>query len=448
MKKILITLCLITLLPGLILAAGLDKETRPVIPGGNLTLDQACFTALENNPGVLQAKERINAAKAVLTQTESAWKPNVTASGHIMAIEATSQPDWMQTVRISEGFNEYSAGIQAGWMIFNGFTREANILASKYGIEQSKQSLQDAQRLLTKAVSIIYYQAQIAMEYMGISQQNQAFNQILEKDASIRYRVGSAPEADMLNFSVKVLQAESDFLAAQQNFNLTCTVLARLMAIEGTQLSKDMLPQRGMAQITQSKPDFDTELAFAKKNRPDLKALDKSILALEQRYRAAKGNYFPSIYLVSGLDYLYQDEKVAVDEEEHTAYLGVNFKWDLYTGGRRKGEIKGIYADMLTIKHKRRETLLAMQSEIREGILRAQTTWATWVRQKKTVELARSIRGHIEKAYKAGGSPLTRLNQAQTDFVKASGGEAASRIQYLISLVNLDAATGRINKKE
>ncbi len=48
----------------------------------------------------------------------------------------------------------------------------------------------------------------------------------------------------------------------------------------------------------------------------------------------------------------------------------------------------------------------------------------------------------MEKAYRAGVATLTRLNEAQTDLVRASGAAAASRILYRIALVNLNAAMG------
>jgi outer membrane protein TolC len=65
-------------------------------------------------------------------------------------------------------------------------------------------------------------------------------------------------------------------------------------------------------------------------------------------------------------------------------------------------------------------------------------------RQQQTLLLTAKIRDHIEKAYRAGVATLTRLNEAQTDLVRAAGAEAASRINYLLALQQLKAASGRI----
>lgn len=415
------------------------------IPQGNLTLKEACKITLEKNPGIQQAMARMESAKASLVKSKTAWKPNLSAQGHALAIDAVDQPDWAQTVRTSEAFNEWSAELRIAWLIFDGFTRDANTLKAKYGVEQSRQLLLDIQRLLLKAVSTTFYRAQLAMENMVIARQNQAFNRTLETDARIKVQVGTSPESEMLNFSVRALQAESDYLEAQRDYDVTCSALAQLMAIKGAQLPDNMRPMRGKPDISYAVPTFKTEFEFALAHRPDLKALNSKILALGEEIRAVRGGCFPKFYLVSGLNYLYQEDKVATDEEEHNTYIGVNAHWDIYTGGRRDAEIRIVNADIRTLREKQKETVLSIQSDIQQAIDRAGTAYETWKRQQQTVELTRRIRGHVEKAYKAGVATLTRLNEAQTDLVRASGAAAASRIQYRIDLVNLNAATGKIN---
>ncbi len=412
---------------------------------GKLTLNEACRITLEKNPGVHQALERIKSAKAVLLQNKSPWKPSISASGHAMAIDAVEQPDWAQEVRAQEAFNEYSAGIQMSWLIFDGFIRDADLFASKYNLEKSKQVLEDTRRLLLKAVSITFYQAQLAIENMIIAMQNQAFNRRLEADARIKWRVGTSPEAEMLNFSVRVLQAETDYLAAQRDFDITCSALARLMAVEGGRLSSKMRPVQSKGKIPDIIPDFENEIKFAVENRPDIKALDLNILSLQQKSRAQKGSYYPKFYLVSGLNYLYQQNKLEVDEEEHNTYIGVNARWEIYSGGIRNAKIQEINAGIGEIKEKKRETLLSIQTDIHQAIDRARIARATYERQQETLKLTRRIRDHVEKAYRAGVATLTRLNEAQTDLVSASGAAAASLIKYRIALVNIDATTGKIN---
>ena len=411
-------------------------------PAGGLTLKLACEITLKNNPGMAQALAGIDGARAVLRQAESAWKPTISADAGATAIQATSQPDWAQTIRTDEAFNEYSANLQMVWLLFDGFARKANILASTHAIEQSQQARHDIQRLLVHAVSATFYQARLALENMTIARQNQQFNQTLEKDARVKWRVGTVPEAEVMNFSVRALQAQSDYLVAQRDFKRTCTALTRLMAIPGTILTPEMFPEPETKNITKQSQTYEKAMAQAMNARPDLKAVDAAIMALREKIRAEKGSYFPKVYLVSGMEYLYQQDKVSVNEEEHNSYAGIKLKWDLYTGGRRLGKVEELTANLRGLEEKRRETLIKIKAEIQEALDIADTAHATWENQEKTRELTARVRNHVEKAYRAGVATLTRLNEAQTDLVRASGAAAASRIQYRIALVNLNAAMG------
>jgi len=280
---------------------------------------------------------------------------------------------------------------------------------------------------------------------MVVAKQNQEFNQILEKDARIKWQVGAAPEAEMLNFSVKSLQAESDFSTAERDFKIVCAALAQLMALPEAHLPGELYPVRIIKKVDSPLETFESDYTFALAHRPDLKALDAGVLAQEQRLRAAKGNYSPDIAFITGAGYIYQDGITVKDQEEHETYVGVVASWDLYTGGRRTGKIQEINADIRALAQQRKQLLLSISSSIRQTRDRAETAFETYERQKRTLELTQRIREHVATAYRAGALPLTRLNQAQTDLVRASGAVALTWIQYRIALVNLAAETGRID---
>ncbi|MCP4114309.1 MAG: TolC family protein [Desulfobacteraceae bacterium] len=425
--------------------AARGQKSALMVPQGRLTLDEAWKAALDNYPGIQEARQRIDAARAVLKQAKSAYLPTVTAQGGIKALDVTGQPDWNPYLRVDDSYNEMSLGIRLTWLLFDGFSREANTLAAIHGVELRKERLADTRRLLLKAVATAYYQAQLAVEGMVVAKQNQEFNQILEKDARIKWQVGAAPEAEMLNFSVKALQAESDFQAAERDFKIVCAALAQLMALPEAHLPEDLYPVRITKKGGSPLETFESDYQFALAHRPDLKALDAGVLAQEQLLRAEKGNCYPDIALITGGGYMYEDDKTVKDQEEHETYVGVVASWDLYTGGLRTGKIREVNAELRALTQQRKQLLLAMGAAIRQSRDRAETAFETYERQKLTLELTQRIREHVATAYRAGALPLTRLNQAQTDLVRASGAVALTWIQYRIALVNLAAETGRIN---
>lgn len=440
MKKCVMLIWLLTGFAATAPAAQYDMK----IPEGSLTLDRARTMALENSPDVRQAAERIQAAQAVMLQARSAWWPTVSAQGDYMQKDVSIQPDWSPATRLDASINEWSAGIQMNWLLFDGFARQANILASKYAVEQSRQILADTRRVLLDAVSTAFFQAQLAVENMVISEQNNQFNRTLEEDAQKRWMAGTKPESEVLNFSVKALQAETDFLNAQRDFRIACTALAELMALPKANLPADMIPVRPTADLPEKLPDYEIELAFALENRPDLKAIQAGIEALRQKLSARKGAYAPKVALTAGMDYLRQNEIDPIDQEENDSYIGIAASWDLFTGGRRGAQVQEVSAEIRALNAKRKRAVLSVQSALRRALDNARTARETLERQVMIHDKTSRIRSHIEIAYRAGAASLTRLNEAQTDLVRAAGAVSASRIQYLLLLETIRAETGKI----
>ncbi|WP_321393546.1 TolC family protein [uncultured Desulfuromusa sp.] len=415
------------------------------IPSGSLTLAEALQISLEASPSVKQAAARIEAAQAVVDQARSALRPVASMNVGGRYQRSSMQPDWAPQVRVKDTFSIWSAGIEANWLLFDGFSSRARILAAKYQVEASEQTRNETRRLLAEAVSNVFYQAELAVENMRISRQNQKFNRILEDEADKRWQAGSIPEAEKLNFSVRALQAETDFLRAGQSFKLVTAVLAELLARPDAILSPELYPMRSEADVlNQAIPGYDHEFAYALEHRPDLKALQASTAALEESKKEKKGSYWPKLIMNSGFDYNKYNGLESGDQEEHDAYSGLYLSWDLYRGGRRSAQVREVESHIRELQEQSRQQVLSIQSAIRQGIVSATATRAMYQRQHQSLLLTAKIRDHVEKAYRAGVANLTRLNEAQTDLVRASGAEAASRINYLMALQQLKAVSGRI----
>jgi outer membrane protein TolC len=414
------------------------------VPEGTLTLRAARRIALDNNPGVIRALRNIEASQAVLQQTRSLWFPTISASGSYARMDVDKQLDWKPSVRYADSFDDSTASIQARWLLFDGFSRRANILSSKFGVEQAEQLHSDARRLLLDSVTMAYMQSQRAIEGMAVAAQDLAFNRQLESDSRKRYDAGAVPEADLLNFSVRALQAETQFMQARRNYQIACTVLAQLMALPDAKLPPDLQPMRIGRLDDVTLPDDDDEIAYALQHRPDLLALAAGRQALHQQVNAKKGAYAPQVALVAGMEYENRADTAYVDMNNRDSYAGVTFQWDLFTGGRNSGKVREAAAQLAALEETSTEATLNVQSSIRQTLETARVAEGTWQRNQQAAELTLRIRESVAQAYQAGAASLTRLNEAQTDLTRASGAAAVSRIDFFQTLENLAAQTGRI----
>ena len=417
------------------------SEPPEIVSGKHLTIEKAKQTALENNPGIQQALARIRSARAILGQAYASWFPTISAGGGYFHRHVDIQPDWQPDIRAKEDITETTGSVTLNWLLFNGFARRAETLAANYGVEQAKQTHANTQRLLMESVATAYYQAQLARENIRIAKKNAEFNRALEKNATIRREVGTSSRSEMLNFSIRAVQAESDSIEARRNFTIACTVLAELMGCSGSELTAELSRSPDYGEITDTIPSYAQLIAVALKNRPDLLAIDAGIAAAEQRKNAAKGSWLPSVGLSAGLNYTRQEGADPL-QVERDRYAGITASWDIFTGGRRSAEFQGKKAEMFALEEEKRLTILSIQSGIRQAIANAAAARKQLQRQEKARKMTQQVRHDIELLYRTGSATLTRLNEAQTDLVRAEGLAASSRTQYLLALEKLRSESG------
>lgn len=429
-----------------LLAADCTVETKKwLVPDGQLTLRQARSTALDNSPSVSEAVARIHEASALIQRTESSLWPRISLRSSYRYSDGVQQLDWAPDQRLHDSFVESSAGLHASWLVFDGFQRRANILAAQYQAEQAQQLLTETHRLLLQAVSTAYFQAQLALEEMVIAQENRQFNRVLEDESRKRWQAGAIAESEMLNFSVRALQAESDFLDAEQRFDVSCAILIQLMAVDADPEQMSYLPQRAMDDLqTGHCLEFRDELNYALLHRPDLKAIDAQISTARQQQKSVKGSYLPQLQLVAGTDITKQQDLGNTDQDEHGSYAGLELNWELFSGGERAAHIRQIDHQLNQLQASRQQLVQEIRSLLRQSLTKSSAAQRILDKQLHAYTLTVKIRHHIEQSYRAGVATLTRLNEAQTDLVNASGRVALSRINYLLAEQQVLTESGRL----
>jgi outer membrane protein TolC len=158
------------------------------------------------------ARNRVEQAKARVRQARAAYWPSLDAS-------ASYSETWLSDGQIDsqrwldpspdDSPETYQAGLEAGWLLFDGFGRRFQNAAARFGVEESEASHREARRLLAAAVAGSFFAAQLARENIAIAEANEAFNQRQLQEARVRRRVGTGSLSDELNFEIRVNEARA-----------------------------------------------------------------------------------------------------------------------------------------------------------------------------------------------------------------------------------------------
>jgi len=416
----------------------------PKFPEGNMSLEDAFTIALARNPGLDEVQARIESAEATIQRARSYLFPTVGIKAAYQMGHVEVHPDWMPQVRITQDFDQFTAGAGFKWRIFDGLQDIHYLKAAKSNLQNKEQMLNEAQRILLEQVSGAFIKAEMAVEQMRIASSNFDFNQKLRRDAKVRWQVGDIPESDVLNFELALKQAKAKYLAAQRDYGVACTVIAQLLAFDDAVLPEGSYPKASFDILLQSVPSFEEAKTTALRLRPDLKAVKSGIEAYEHQVKALKGTFLPNLELVAGINYTKQYDFGTINRDENDASVGLQTSWALFDGGRRKALVLEMQSERNALYQQQRQLIDSINSGIQQILLDLEMAREVFELQDDARKDAERIRDFVEKAYETGSTSITRLNEAQNGWIQATASASAARLQILMHWYRLESITGQI----
>lgn len=450
-----------------------------LLPDGPLSLEECRRIAVRANPDVHAAQARFEAALARVDEARSAFMPTITAThnsrrtfhtpasrnrlaGALQTVPETPVDVLETTNPVVTGlisalrrplfgageiggdtnsFSEHQTALTATWVAFDGFAREARLMASKYQYKASLFALADIERLIIQLIDTAFYQVQLAQEQIRIALADERFSRE-QLELTRRLRTGGrATVSDVNSFEVRVLAAQANLVAAENLKETGRIVLAELMGMPSATLPEAIaLPSLGTetdAELKSPEVDRWVELAFG--NRPDIFQLEQILKSREEEVRVANAAYSPTLQ-VSGSYGFDRTSNLKYSNDDQSSGAAVEMRWDVYTFGRRAARVRQARANRGEAAANLNRRRVAVHSEIRSAVIDVQNSQEQIRLQRSNLEVARTNRELVQTEYEAGTATLTRLNEVQRDYIAADVNLASARIQLRQAWSDLAAA--------
>ncbi|MDD2463920.1 MAG: TolC family protein [Desulfobulbus sp.] len=417
-----------------------------------LDLKTAQKAALSGNPDMAAAQTRVEQARARVSQAAANWWPSLdlNAAGSRQRL-SNSQYQYNNFLAsklyggtAEQNLENYSAGLQATWVMFDGFYRTFKEQQATYDQRSNAAAMVDSQRLLVNSVAEAFLNAQLAQTKIDIAQADKTFYLRQLEDAQNRYNVGAGPWGDVLNIKVQVNSAKTSLIGAQREFEAAGYGLAALMGLDSAALPSHIHLKSldKDCAISANKEKVEPLIQEALAARPDIRQLEMMVKQADAAQGMAKAPLYPKVQLAGTLDGAREgDMGLGNDDFGHT--VGVNMSWNLYAGGADK-------ARMIESEQAKREAVYtlagmrnAVAAEIRQNLALLASAEEQVRLQRETVQLVRENRDLAKNEYDAGESSLVRLNEAQRDLTTTHGRFAQALVSYQLQKQRLLAATGR-----
>ena len=451
-----------------------------ILPTGTLELDTARAVAIRANPDIHAAQARLEAARAAVARARARYFPTVfftynatrtfhtPASRNRLATLLQPQPavptdvgstsltatTLLNALRLplfgagdlkgdTNSFSEHSTAIALSWTIFDGFVREANLLAAKQFHHASWASLEDVERLIVRAIDTAYYQVQLGQERIRIAQADEKFSRDQLNETEKLRAAGRATTADVNNFRVRMLAARANVTSAEGLRDTGLVVLSELMGLPDARppSSLEMPPLADETEYEMTTPDPERWIERALDNRPDLQALVHQLEADKEQVRAVQGLFMPTLAF-SGSWGFDRSSNLRFEVDDQSSAAALEFRWELFTGGARRARLREAESRRAESAANLNRRRLAVQSEVRQTIVDLRDAQNQIRLQRENVMVAKENRRIVRAGYLAGKETLVRLNEAQRDFFTADADLALSRIRVRQAWSDLNAAAG------
>jgi outer membrane protein len=271
-----------------------------VIAGRPLTLQECVQTAITNNLDVQQSDLQLQRAGVNLFQSKANLLPNISGS-----IEHTANQgrniDLTTNSFINQQYTNAYYSLQANMTLFNGLRLMNTIKSNQYAYDASKMELQWGKDQLMLKVILAYLQILSSTDLLEQAQQQAAVSQKQVERLQIMNEEGAIKPSDLTDVQGLLADNKLNVINNLNSLNGAKLSLSQLMNIpynQNLQVERVAIEQFDMHYT--ATPDSIINVALEQLSL--IKGADLRKKSAEKAVQAARGSFFPSIGIGSGLN--------------------------------------------------------------------------------------------------------------------------------------------------
>ena len=439
MKKI----ALIILLSFVILTSkGQEKLT--------LTIDKAVEIGLQNSKALRTSQFKVVAAEAKSSETNALGLPSLKFNGNYTRLSEV--PDAVvdlsklgipvPPVKFGDNIvNSYGLKATVQQPLFTGWKLSGAQDAAEYSAEATKEDFNKDKSDVIYNIKAAYWNVYRAIEFKKVVDENVEQIKSHATDADNLMKQGLITTNDVLKVQVQLSDALVRQIDAKNNVKLSMYALNNSLGLPLTTeielASKIEVQDRQWDAVEQL-----VKNAFEK--RPEMLAMNARVKASEAGVTAAKGGWWPQVYLVGNYNYLRPNTRIfpTKDEFKDTWDVTLSLSFDIWNWNQTGNQTTQAEAQL-----SQSEEYLSM---LEDGVTLEVTQSYLAVNQAKerkavaeqgVVQAEENHRVMSEK-YKKGLIPNLDLKDAENGLLQAKLNLTQSLVDYELSMARLSKAIG------
>ena len=460
------------------------RETRSAYKIPTFTLDQAILTALQRNPGLLNAEQEIKRTRGVIIQVRAQVLPQVTARGNFdwtdpnlqgarifsnqtgstpgtatgaaaslidplpsqvrevhPPLAAASPTPGIQNTQVTDV--SYTISVLGSQLIFNG-TSWPQIRGTFFQRDSAYFAFRNTLDQLIATVKTQFYQIVVDRELVTVNEQSVELLAAQLKDQQNRFEAGTVPRFNVLQAEVAYYNQLPLLITAQNNLRIAKITLAKTLGL-------DFQPRRGEhppLEVLGEMPYIPRSITLAnaiemgKERRPFLKQARANVLNQKEQVRAAAGQFLPTITTTGGGEWISSPTNSSWHDITKGWIATVQGSVPIWDSGAIAGQVIQQRALLFEAKNTYDDDVRQVELEIQQAYSTLQQNRELIQSQEKNVELADEAVRLAKARLDAGAGVQLDVLNATVQLLTAQSTRLQALFGYNSSLAEFDRATG------
>lgn len=340
----------------------------------------------------------------------------------------------------AETFDLASVGLESAWEVdlWGRITRL--IEAADADLGSVVEELRDVRALLVASVASSYVELRSSQERLAVARNNIEIQRRSLELTTLRNEAGAAPALDVAQAELNLANTEATLPSLESDARQARLSLAVLVGRDPSAIAVDEYGVGGLPEIPSAiAVGVPAELL---RQRPDLRAAERSLASEVARVGVEIADLYPRFQLGGSIGLESTSSGSLFDSDSGIFGFGPSFQWNLFDGGRERGEVAAqrIVAEAAYVDY--RQAVLTAIEEV-EGALVALDRERVRLRAlERAADAARRGATLSRELYLKGKSDFQNVLDAERSLFDAEDAVIASRASLALSFISLQRALG------
>lgn len=407
-----------------------------------LNLDDAMLRAFQTNPTVSIAQYELDSARASYNAARQSRGISITAShttqrgGYDDNIVKKTDATGAWTGEYWKGIgNSHSNGLTASLPIFTGGKLKGTIKQAKANYQYNQVGVQRTYNEMRSTVTDGYFTMLQADNMQKLSAESVARLEDHLKNVQAQYDVGVVAKVDVLRSQVELANAKQTLIQAENSYQVAEANMNKIVGLPmDTNLKLDnLLVYNAYDQ------NMDDCLAYAAEHRPELMQAQYNVDAAKGALMVARSGHMPQV--AASASQSWSDTNWPGDEKGNWD-VGVNVSMNVFDTGVTLSKIHGAEADLKKAEETYRDTVNAVNLDVRSNYLGLREAEKRIGTTKLAVEQADEDYRIAQLRYMSGVGTNTDVLDAQVALTQAKTNYTKALYDYNTSKTALETSIG------